>query len=283
MNVTGETNLEVFLELIQLVIKKSGIRKPLNEFKGHEQNTLADKIKSILNPNGDIYPISANAIRDYRFMSDPDNWKYPFSVSEGKLDVLCQYIEEVSWKRFVSDRIDGVIADFNDSFYRSDNIFPLIYEKASEINNMIIQGEKLLKQNNNSVEILFNIGVGLLFKGYFKKAENLFNKCCDLESHNSKLHFFKSLSLLDGKRPFRHKKIRIDGIIEHLNKSIQFNSEGITYYSELLHLIYQDFHQRIGYSYQRIRLTKHSPQLEWLQFLEICTGIPYKEIEKTLI
>ncbi len=282
MNITGETNLEVFLELIQLVIRESGIPKPLNEFRSNEQVALANKIKALLNPKGDIYPISANTIRDYRFMCDPNNWKYPFSASEGKLDMLCQYIGEVSWKRFVSNRIEGVTAEFYDSFYRSDNIFSLIYEKASEINNMIIQGEKLLKQNNNSVEILFNVGVSLLFKSHFKKAETLFNRCSDLESHNSKFYFFKSLSLLDGKRPYRHKKIKIDGIIDHLNKSIQFNDENTSYYSQLLHLIHQDFHQRIGYSYHRVRLIKQPSQLEWLRFLEICTGIPYKEIENIL-
>ncbi len=282
MNITGEANLEVFLELIQLVIQKSGIQKPFNKFKGDEQRSLANKIKVYFNlGDKDPYPIAATTIRDYKYMCDPNNWKYPFSITEGKLDILCKYTDQNSWYHFAKKRTNKVTAKFTDSFYRSDDIFSLIYSKTPEIDHIIAHGEKILKQDNDYVEALFNVGVCLLFKSHFKKAATLFNRCSELESLNSRFYFFKSLSLLEGKRPYRHKKIIIDNIIDHLNKSIHLNPENTTY-SELLYLIHQDFHQRIGYSYHRIQLVKRPPQLEWLLFLEICTGIPYKEIEKTL-
>lgn len=279
----GSENLILFNKLMKLVIKKSEINKPFLEFSGQQFELLSKKIALYYNKMPDIErPIAKNTFRDYRFMCDPNNLKYTFSISQNKLDLLCRYVDENTWKDFAENRSIYNRKDGQLSFYTTNNIFNLIHDEPLAVNTIMSQNPKFKIDNTkNSIQLLFDHGVCNLYNKSFRKAFTLFDSCCHLDSYNAKHYFFKSLCMLENKRPSRHRKTEIDNILKTLNFAIKFDPTN-TVYEDFLIVIYKDFHEQLGYSYDFPKNRKVSIQENWIRFLEHCTDIPYRELVQIL-
>ncbi|WP_394747114.1 hypothetical protein [Spongiimicrobium salis] len=280
MTVRGEEYVPIFLKLMKLVVEVSGIEKPFEQFRGKEQSNLSKRIHKKLRPNDEFPPISANAIRDYRLRCFGANRTEPFFIASEKLDILCSYIIEdypnyTTWSDFLENHGGEPKSNLGKSFYTASNIFELIQQKTnSDDSDTISRCENALHLNKNSAELNFNLGIYLLDLHHYKRANVFFKKCAFLESQNPEPYFFRALCLLEGKRPFRHKKALIDQLIRILEFAIRLQPEN-PIYQDFLYVIYTDFHKRIGFSLHGNRIVKpiYDRPVEWMAFLSKCSGL----------
>lgn len=286
--VTGKKNKKVFLKLMEFVIKKGNtikekeeleIIKPFIRFTASDSKILLKRVATELNTENE-YPFSPNTLRDYAYMCNPDNLKYSdFKVSNKNLELLCLFIEETSWKRFASKYIPEIEIELKESFYQSDMnlIFQYIQNKRIELSKMIQKWEKSLREKPNPPELNFNLGICYLSNNFYQKAIFQFDYCTEIESLNAIHYVFKSLSLLNGIRPYRHKKKSIDKILQTLDYAAVLDPEN-SYCSDISYLIYKDFHLRIGYDIEEKSAPNTERQDSWLTFLSHCSGISSKEL-----
>jgi len=291
MTITGEDNKKVFLKLIKLVIQKSNalkapdeleIKKPFIKLNGKELQTLLARIAKGLNRENDP-PLGWTTLRDYAFRCDPNKTKYPvFKASEKNLEFLCEFIGENSWRGFASKHNPRIRLEFEESFYTSEAIFSLIHAKRDQFPRIIPSCEKSLIEAPHSPEVNFNLGVCFLATCHYKKAQTFFDNCIQKESQNTDHYLFKALSLLGGMRPFRHKKISIDNILETIHFAMILNREN-PFLLDIDYLIYKDFHTRIGYNIKEKKTSEISRNGDWLLFLSQCSGMTMQELKTILL
>lgn len=279
MYVYGKAEFIVFLKLIKLLVKKTEKKKSFINFNTDDFGELAEDIAEHFKLRS--YPIAPNTLRDYSYICDSKR-KKKFRVREDKLDILCKYVNNETWSVFVSTRIKAPTEKLDNSFYQSNNIFLLIDSKKSEMQNIIKFWEGELQQDPSSNESRFNIGVCLLYAKHFNRARLFFEKCIEIESQNKLFYLFKSLSLLNGERPYRHKKNDMDNILVVLQHAMQLDPKN-SFIVDLLHLIQRDFYLRIGYNIVEEPPLKAPQKPAWLIFLSQCSGISIQELKIILL
>lgn len=97
-------------------------------------------------------------------------------------------------------------------------------------------------------------GMRFIYNGLYTKAVEVLEKALENDMSNPEVHFYMSVALLGGKRPFLLPKATIAKVEEHLNTAILIEKKAIYYY--LLAFIKKDFYEN-----KMLRSNPNSQQL----------------------
>lgn len=278
MRIYGEDNFIAFQLLLDKVVEKSEIGLSLKAFQKSHLEKLSDKIKKELNQ--DLYPIGAATLRDYRYMY-LRNPKYPFRAEREKLDRLTEYINEDYWEDFKSKYFEEAKEGAH-SFYAALDVYADMATYAGDLGTISLQNAQYIKQDPSNPAYLFNLAICQLCNREYKEATRLLRLALDTDSTHPGLHHFMALSLFAGIRPFRHHKLNIDLILEHLEKALSFEStkEDTLY---LKRIVQTDFHDRIGYGFEPTVLPEEPSSTDMIDFFSKCMGMTSAEIKTLLL
>lgn len=284
MRINGEENFEIFKLLIEEVVNKSTINKPFADFDTNDLLELTTEINKSLSDDpsgskrGSESTIGESTMRDYRYQY-LEKEKYPFKADSQKLNILCRFCKKEHWKEYAKNNGATAQKEFGDSFYKSNDIYRTFKDQQKRLDVLFARAQKRYKTDPQSPEHIFNLGISMLWNRQLKAAEQLLGQCVQIQPFNANFCFFHVLSLMGGKRPFRHRKIDLDELLARINATIKIDQgrEDCHYLTEL---IYKDFHQRIGYSHPDRQIITDFPGKEMLEFFSRASGISYQELAK---
>ena len=284
--VRGIRNFEVFKTLMERVVEESKVEAGIADLEDRHFKLIAHKIKVKLNIRDDtdklVVPISFSAIRDYIHFYLGKNPK-EFSVMPTKLNHLCAYIgHQGIWTSYIRNYGGPFNGTQECSFYQSPAFFEMFMQPHINHDQVIDNCLSDLQKNPKNLTSIFDLGMCLLYKGLYSDATRQFEKGIEINPLDVRFRLLLSLSLLSGKRPFRHKKRMINEIQKHLRIAIERRSLE-AYVLEFL--IYKDFYKRIGYDYLADLpegVYTDSPSVAMKAYFAKCCGLTIEEIDELL-
>jgi len=225
-------------------------------------------------------PISARSLWDFRTFY-LDKFNEEINPSLKMLDTLCSYAENGGfWKKFLKEH-GGPFADSSEkSFYESENVFKLFYDQLDHIDTITNEALLELDAKPNRSKIIYELGICLLYRGQYLLAKKWIMKGIEISPFSPQMNFLLSLCVLSGKRPFSHKKIVIEHLIDYLKVALEAKMQEAYFLERLIH---KDFYLRIGYQYYLttpIEEMDKIPSNEILDYFTQCAGIKKTELEK---
>ncbi|MDN5214716.1 hypothetical protein QQ020_21740 [Fulvivirgaceae bacterium BMA12] len=281
VRISGENQFVVFKILLDEVGYQSRTNKPFSEFDDNRRKKLSEEIADSKGVPPEASPISSSTLRDYwyRYKGRP---KYPFKADSEKLSVLTEFIDEGTWDDFYKKHGDGSPAPKSWSFYNDTDIYTSLATVKMELKEIINEKALCIKGKPDDHVLLFDLGICHLLLENYNEAYEIFAKGVQYDTFNGQYHFFLALSLLGGKRPFRHLKDTIDKSLRLLQKAIHLEPAREDFLS-LERLIYLDFHERIGYDYPPLRALPSLPNRQTTLLLSKCVNLSESDINKLLL
>ena len=284
--VKGHRNFEVFKTLMEKVVEESKVEVGIAGLEDRHFKLIAHKIKVKLNirdeDNRLVVPISFSAIRDYVHFYLGKNPK-EFSVMPTKLNHLCAYIgHQGIWSSYIRNHGGPFNGTTPASFYQSSALFDVFMNPRTNHDLIIDSCLRDLEKKPKSLTAMFDLGMCLLYRGLYPDATKQFERGIEINPLDVRFRLLLALSLLSGKRPFRHKKTMINNIQKHLRIAIE---RQLTEACVLEFLIYKDFYKRIGYDYLS-ELPDASyegqPTMAMKAYFAKCCGLTIEEMDELI-